>query len=184
MEQYEYLNGPPSPRMVAELAMRHDALVKQLADAQATIAALQAQLESANKLIHKKNCDLGRAETIVNDLQSQLTQRTAELEAAKRLATNAQWQIDYVLAEAKKAFDLKGHYTPSDLVDCVLRPAASMLKERDELKAELERVRGLIAALPKVEGEIADETILDLWESDAITFDALRGLLQHRQGME
>ena len=45
MERYEYLNGPPSPRMVAELAMRHDALVKQLADAQATIAALQARVK-------------------------------------------------------------------------------------------------------------------------------------------
>ena len=42
----------------------------------------------------------------------------------------------------------------------------------------------MVAALPKVEGEIDDETILDLWESDAITFDALRALLQHRQGME
>ena len=41
MERYEYLNGPPAPRMVAELAMRHDVLVKQLADAQATIAALE-----------------------------------------------------------------------------------------------------------------------------------------------
>jgi len=29
VEQYEYRNGPPAPRMVAELAMRHDALREQ-----------------------------------------------------------------------------------------------------------------------------------------------------------
>ena len=45
MDRYEYLNGLPSPRMVAELAMRHDALVKQLVDAQATIAALEQRIQ-------------------------------------------------------------------------------------------------------------------------------------------
>ena len=53
MERYEYLNGPPAPRMVAELAMRHDALVKQLADAQATIAALQARVQELRKVIER-----------------------------------------------------------------------------------------------------------------------------------
>ena len=117
-------------------------------DAQATIAALQARVKELEEWVQDQSTanletmrHMDEMQSRAMDAESQLTQRTAELEAAKRLATNAQWQIDYVLDEAKKAFDLKGHYTPSDLVDCVLRPAASMLKERDELKAELERVK-------------------------------------------
>ena len=134
------------------------------------------------------------------DIQSQLTQRAAELEAATRRATNAQWQVDFLLGEAKKAFGLTDEYTPADLVDCVLRPAASMLKERDALKAELERVRALIKALPKVEGEIRVAAVMhpnhfDEWHISAgdtwimtlagkQSADSVLCALQHRQGME
>lgn len=123
-------------------------LCKQLRDAQATIAALQARAEQAERLVASQAQEIIQRRQTLGDLahlhqeqSKQLTQRTAELEAAKRLATNAQWQIDYLLDEVKKAFELTDSYTPSDLVDCVLRPASSMLKERDELKAELERVK-------------------------------------------
>ena len=111
------------------------------------------------------------------DIQSQLTQRTAELEAAKRLATNAQWQIDYLLDEAKKAFELTDSYTPSDLVDCVLRPASSMLKERDELKAELERVRAVSNPCSKI--------FTHKWLDPECVENGCQSLkLKHRQGME
>ena len=41
---------------------------------QQQLATLQAQLESANVLIYKKNCALGRADTTITDLQAQLRQ--------------------------------------------------------------------------------------------------------------
>ena len=110
MERYEYLNGPPAPRMVAELAMRHDVLVKQLADAQATIAALEetilkmgenAAVVAKDAMAAKEQVAALQAErdeyktmyacltgetydNPIADLKAQLTQRTAELEAAKR----------------------------------------------------------------------------------------------------
>ena len=103
MERYEYLNGPPAPRMVAELAMRHDVLVKQLADAQATIEALQARVEALEgwqdgvvtafrEAPLEWSPDLGQGNIPsalpqifknMHDYATKLTQRTAELEAAK-----------------------------------------------------------------------------------------------------
>ena len=72
-----------------ELESYVENLQKQLADAQATIAALQAQLKEMteskvrcwNQWTFSEQEVKEQAETIAN-LQSQLTQRTAELEAA------------------------------------------------------------------------------------------------------
>ena len=118
MERYEYLNGPPAPRMVAELAMRHDVLVKQLADAQATIAALEETIlkMGENAAVVAKDAMAAKEQVAAlqderdgwvrsrehyyqlwmkatderdemrkerDEFESQLTQRTAELEAAK-----------------------------------------------------------------------------------------------------
>ena len=56
---------------------RDNAAMKQLFHANPSalwgqLASLQAQLESANVLIYKKNCALGRADTTITDLQAQL----------------------------------------------------------------------------------------------------------------
>ena len=199
MERYEYLNGPPAPRMVAELAMRHDVLVKQLADAQATIAALQARLDERLEFI--KDCDIaldriqaphtneGQEELVstwrrielvgsllsqyrstLEQMSTQLTQRTAELEAAKAI----------------QAIDLKNNNAYREQVAT--------------LQAELERVSALVKALPKVEGEIRVAAVMhpnhfDEWHISAgdtwimtiagkQSADSVLCALQHRQGME
>ena len=194
-------------------------LARRVADAQATIAALQEERdgwvrsrEHYYQLWMRATDERDEMRKERDEFESLLTQRTAELEAATRRATNAQWQVDFLLGEAKKAFGLTDEYTPADLVDCVLRPAASMLKERDALKAELERVsllsshnerrfemleekykdlRTLILALPKVEGEIVAQAgyvkdrkkVYVCFGSDA-DMTAYAALLTHRQGME
>ena len=43
-----------------------------IADLKAQLTQRTAELEAANTLLHKKNCALGRAETIINDLQAEL----------------------------------------------------------------------------------------------------------------
>ncbi len=173
------------------------------ADAQATIAALQAQLEQVQEERSKYIQAVGLATTCAADMQidtshpiemmqevcKRFTQRTAELEAAKRANTRYGLEIK----------DLR--------------------KTIDEWRAELERVRGelaetkeevkcldeqvsalnqgcleyerLIAALPKVEGEIrVIEVATDEWHVYDTIFatkagaDNYAALLQHRQGME
>lgn len=148
MEQHQF-----GLREWADLCERKDA----------TIAALQAQLESANVLLYKKNCALGRAETIINDLQSQLTQRTAELEAAKAI----------------QAIDLKNNNAYREQVA--------------NLQAELERVRGeRDEAISKVDKwrdkwlERGAELVKPCEQCGHSSFDPTQRVVQsqHRQGME
>ena len=152
------------------------------ADSQATIAALQArvrELESQHEDLAQRNRilrhrpDLPVERTEFHDqfaaLQSQLTQRTAELEAANKLLYRK---------------------------NCALGRAETII---NDLQAELERVRALIKALPKVEGEIEVSSgvynfILLKHDSGTRflcgqieteqTAKAIAALLQHRQGME
>ena len=172
----------------------------QSADAQATIAALQArvpELEQAVKETHgrfiseqaakkdvieeltvalKSNADgqvlIDKLMQDVLKLEAQLTQRTAELEATE------------------KAYQ--------DKTRLYIEQTGAVA----DLQAELERVSALVKALPKVEGEIAvKETEIDLAAMWGITVNGLFGehsplfdtkeeadayaaLLQHRQGME
>ena len=172
----------------------------QSADAQATIAALQArvpELEQAVKETHgrfiseqaakkdvieeltvalKSNADgqvlIDKLMQDVLKLEAQLTQRTAELEATE------------------KAYQ--------DKTRLYIEQTGAVA----DLQAELERVSALVKALPKVEGEIAvKETEIDLAAMWGITVNGLFGehsplfdtkeeadayaaLLQHRHGME
>ena len=105
-------------------------------------------------------------------LEAQLTQRTAELEAANTLLY-------------KK--------------NCALGRAETSI---NDLQAELERVSALVKALPKVEGEIAvKRTEVDLSDVWGITLngyftfqsalfdgkeeaESYAAILKHRQGME
>ena len=148
----------------------------------ATIAALQArvrELESQHEDLAQRNRilrhrpDLPVERTEFHDqfaaLQSQLTQRTAELEATE------------------KAYQ--------DKTRLYIEQTGAVA----DLQAELERVRALIKALPKVEGEIEVSSgvynfILLKHDSGTRflcgqieteqTAKAYAALLQHRQGME
>ena len=127
-----------------------DALKDQAADAQATIAALEetilkmgenAAVVAKDAMAAKEQIAALQAErdeyktmyacltgetydNPIADLKAQLTQRTAELEAANKLLYRK---------------------------NCALGRAETII---NDLQAELERVRALIKALPKVEGEI------------------------------
>jgi chromosome segregation ATPase len=150
-----------------------------LADAQATIAALQARvngLEKDSELLRQSRDDFRvKYESVKNDaitLQAQLTQRTAELEAAQHDAEV---------------------YRKMHAVASMERNILS--NERADLQAELERVRDqfadlrkMVAALPKVEGQwtvscaMADRVVEGGIVSDIS--EAVAAIVQHRQGME
>ena len=175
MEQYEYRNGPPAPRMVAELAMRHDALVEQLADAQATIAALQARVKELEAA--KQYCEITEARK---------AEAYKEVEIQLLAKASLQAELERVRGELQSAE--AGYFVAE-------RELQGANNKYDELHA-------LIAALPKVEGEIAvKHTEVDLSGVWGITLngyftfqsalfdskeeaDAYAALLKHRQGME
>ena len=148
-------------------------------DAQATIAALQAQLESANKLIYKKNCDLGRAETIVNDLQSQLTQRTAECDALK-LVNDTHMKTVMKLSHVveQRTAELEAAKRERD-VWYARYNELSGVKDRqlNDLQAELERVRAVSNPCSKI--------FTHKWLDPECVENGCQSLkLKHRQGME
>lgn len=105
MEQYEYRNGPPAPRMVAELAMRHDALVKQLAAAQATIAALEQRVKELKQWVQDQSTanletmrHMDEMQSRAMDAESQLAQRTTERDTARRRVDELEArEVDVVL---------------------------------------------------------------------------------------
>ena len=115
-----------------------------------------AELEAANTLLHKKNCALGRAETIINDLQAELERVRGEVRSV-------------------------GYETVKELCEGFM----NVMNQRQEL-------RDLILALPKVEGEIMVSESLVLAEdpdmcsdmSDKEEATAYAALLKRRQGME
>ena len=172
--------------LLKELREMEDGYIKQLADAQATIAALHARVKeleddrsawkeiaqdwsAAAKLAEQpEKFYEGYSAAVMNAMQAlltkaraELTQRTAELEAAKRQIGEEQKRL---------------------LVVC---------DQRNDARAELERVRALIKALPKVEGAVV---VSNGYVKDSTRCHALFGadedaalyaaLLQHRQGME
>ena len=118
-----------------ELESYVENLQKQLADAQATIAALQARVKECEAAMEKQvaileeinKLDAERAAFVV-DLKSQLTQRTAELE-----------RVTGELQKAERCI--------SEWVD---RHSTYFSK----LEIDFAKLHALIAALPKVEGEI------------------------------
>ena len=179
MEQYEYRNGPPAPRMVAELAMRHDALVEQLADAQATIAALQARVKELEAA--KQYCEITEARK---------AEAYKEVEIQLLAKASLQAELERVRGELQSAE--AGYFVAE-------RELQGANNKYDELHT-------LIAALPKVEGEItcsqqfdsawrlhywqveaygvADECLYRLSNLREEEAKAYAALLKHRQGME
>ena len=158
--------------------MQVDALRKQVTDAQATIAALQAERDTARRRVD----ELEAREVDVVLLREDLEKRTVELEAANHTASTHQalWreacdQRDKAQAELERVRVLSSHNE---------RRLAVIDKKYKEL-------HGLVLALPKVEravvvsnGYVKDSTrchALFGADEDAALYAAL---LQHRQGME
>jgi hypothetical protein len=132
------------------------------ADAQATIAALQARAEQAERLVASQAQEIIQRRQTLGDLahlhqeqSKQLTQRTAELEAAKAI----------------QAIDLKNNNAYREQVATLQAELERVRGERDHAKKmeavqkevadnqtwHVQKLRTLIAALPKVEGEILEQ---------------------------
>ena len=143
-------------------------LARRVADAQATIAALQARVQELEQWVQDQSTanletmrHMDEMQSRAMDTEAQLTQRTAELEAANKLLYRK---------------------------NCALGRTETII---NDLQAELERVRALIKALPKVEGAVV---VSNGYVKDSTRCHALFGadedaalyaaLLQHRQGME
>ena len=157
--------------------------VDRVNERDATIAALQAEVKDLKEWLaaYKQSIELA---------QSSLTQRTAELEAAKA-ESNAYY-------EKAIQFEHELYGDPINNVG-IVHVAQGLKKERADLQAELERVRALVKALPKVEGEIEVSSgvynfILLKHDSGTRflcgqieteqTAQAIAALWEHRQGME
>ena len=156
---------------------------------------LSITLMVGNALTKSNHVLAGEPDEENDSLQAQLTQRTAELEAAKQhheQSENAAQLYYRELTRAKNRICEAAGLPP----DSGYEPAIK------HLQAELERVRGLVKALPKVEGEIAvKHTEVDLSYVWGITLngyftfqsalfdgkeeaEAYATILKHRQGME
>lgn len=183
----------------------------QSADAQATIAALQARAEQAERLVASQAQEIIQRRQTLGDLahlhqeqSKQLTQRTAELEAAKAIqaidlknnnayreqVATLQAELERVRADNKALDEWRADVTVSlqrpggaFFVD-VPQHIKDLVKERDDL-------RTLLLALPKVEGEILEQgdfAFVRYAHADGPLPEIPRcnqiALLQHRQGME
>ena len=228
-----------------------------LADAQATIAALQARVKELEAIkipddaftycaycgekspVDEHNEDLSAHIKVcpkhpIRDVEAQLTQRTAERDCARRRVDELEArEVDVVLlredlekrtAELEAAKRERDEIIQASIKEPIHEPVTyqalagarsvaklaygeliKMTKRRDDLQAELERVRDqfadlrkMVAALPKVEGKIEVHTFKNTNQvvvtyNRGIIIGTLYGLdhakpvaalYEHRQGME
>ena len=127
-----------------ELESYVENLQKQLADAQATIAALQARAEQAERLVASQAQEIMQRRQTLGDLaqlhqeqSKQLTQRTAELEAAQRKA-RLQREVEAALSSKVAEYEVELNGDPQNFYG----------------GGRTVGLRTLIAALPKVEGAV------------------------------
>lgn len=146
--------------------------VVRAADAQAAIAALQERvngLEKDSELLRQSRDDFRvKYESVKNDaitLQSQLTQRTAELEAMKGELVEATHNVNV--------------YQSLYSTSCM---------DRALLENELRDLRALIMAYAEAKTDFDDKRLQEdhyAWkERYNKLVEAENALLQHRQGME
>ena len=145
------------------------------ADAQATIAALQARVQELEQWVQDQSTanletmrHMDEMQSRAMEAESQLTQRTAELERVRGELVEAAHNVNV--------------YQSLYSTSCM---------DRALLENELRDIRALIAALPKVEGAVV---VSNGYVKDSTRCHALFGadedaalyaaLLQHRQGME
>ena len=134
------------------------------ADAQATIAALQARAEQAERLVALQAQEILQRRQTLGDLahlhqqqSKELTQRTAELE-----------RVRGELQKAERCI--------SEWVD---RHSTYFSK----LEIDFAKLHALVATLPKVEGEITANRVCTIM-MHGMYCEEFTKLLQHRQGME
>ena len=217
----ERLTGSDMNRLTVA-TMQVEALRKQAADAQATIAALQARVQELKDAEKTYQGILRQAYTVQNDL----TQRTAELQTARCDAVRAFVRGEdkmCLVCGAKEPCELNNdpsspctfEPTPMELLKALQQRTAELeaargerdraLELRDRWQAQLDKeqadsfmrnielvkLRALILALPKVEGEILEQgdfAFVRYAHVDGPLPEIPRreqiALLQHRQGME
>ena len=161
------------------------------ADAQATIAALEQRVKELKQWVQDQSTanletmrHMDEMQSRAMDAEQQLTQRTAELEAAKQHHEQSENAAQLYYRELTRVKNRICEAAGLPL-DSGYEPAIK------HLQAELERVRALIKALPKVEGAVV---VSNGYVKDSTRCHALFGadedaalyaaLLQHRQGME
>ena len=186
----------------------------QAADAQATIAALQARVKELEEWVQDQSTanletmrHMDEMQSRAMDAEAQLTQRTAELEAAKADFVDASTDRDdwitswRVLQRHNERIEAELERVRGELQSA---EAGYFVAERELQGAnnKYDELRTLIAALPKVEGEIAvKRTEVDLSDVWGITLngyftfqsalfdgkeeaESYAAILKHRQGME
>lgn len=190
-----------------------DCEVVKVADAQATIAALQARVKELEEWVQDQSTanletmrHMDEMQSRAMDAESQLTQRTAELEAAKRerdvwyaryneLSGVKDRQLNDLQAELER---VRGEQQQAWLHFTLCNSHADFIDDLGTLLTDHYTLRTLIAALPKVEGEIEVYTGKNTNQvvvtyNRGIIIGTLYGLdhakpvadlYKHRQGME
>ena len=170
----------------------------QAADAQATIAALQARVRELEQWVQDQSTANLETMRHTDEMQSrameaeqQLTQRTAERDTARRRVDELEArEVDVVLLRE----DLERRTAELERVTGELVDTSLYLQQeranRDSLAAcvgrdvkTIKELRGLILALPKVEGEITANRVCTIMMR-GLYCEEFTKLLQHRQGME
>ena len=144
--------------------------IESLRDAQATIAALQARVRELEQWVQdqstanlEKMQHMDEMQSRALEAESQLTQRTAERDTARRRVDELEArEVDVVL-----------------LRDDLAQRTAELARVRDQY-ADL---RKMVLALPKVEGEITANSVCTIM-MHGLYCEEFTKLLQHRQGME
>lgn len=166
-----------------------------LADAQATIAALtkdKADAQDANTLLRRELAKLRETydeECRMNEgIHDQLTQRTAERDTARRRVDELEArEVDVVMLredlEQRTAELGRVRGERDNLMTCQCEGCDQSLEGSAYCERCLEKLRTLVLALPKVEGEITQDRYYQVM-NDSANDETMKALLQHRQGME
>ena len=181
-----------------------------LADAQATVEALQAKVkeleDGANALLNQQcsrlaveNQKLSTALSQVEALQRERDEADKRAEQCRKDRamvlnvkttdglTASEWLLRTAVAEQKSktlqsALDAEREKVKA--LEAELERCKGWYKNCLDAETQLSQLQALVRALPVVEGPVKDEDILDNWESDRITFEALRGLLEYRATLD
>ena len=82
VQELESNRVPNSMQHVIELQAMNNRLGVRVETLESQLTQRTAELEAANKLLYRKNCELGRFETMISDLQAELERVRGELAEA------------------------------------------------------------------------------------------------------